>query len=172
MKSLSSASEQMVFSTALVAGRKPKVVDCLSKASRRLQSGAWARPHYAGDACDDSETQRLGKIVCRASIGRPWCRRVRSANNNCAQDRRRLLTYCATENFLLTVTPTALISSTLGMIRTAGARITTARRHLGYTKTIPIEFTWFRRKSFELAQSSTCLISPAHDSQLDAGTIR
>jgi len=45
------------------------------------------------------------------------------------------LTCCLCEspiiNFLLIVTPSALISSTLEMIKTAGEKITTVRRHLG-----------------------------------------
>ena len=56
LKSLSSASEQMVSSVAAVAGQKPSVVDRLRKAFRRSRSAAEANPHYAGDAYDNLET--------------------------------------------------------------------------------------------------------------------
>jgi len=96
-------------------------------------------------------------------------KRVHSANSDSAHDTSRWLTYCATENFLLIVAPSAFISSSLGMVGTAGRGITTARRHLGDTKTISIDLTWFSRRLFELAQSPTCCISSTHhDPRFDA----
>ena len=46
-KSLSSISEQLVSSTAAVAGQKPGVVDRLRKVSRRSRSAVEANPHHA-----------------------------------------------------------------------------------------------------------------------------
>jgi len=98
-------------------------------------------------------------------VSGPWCWRVHIANNDCCtHDTRGYLTCCATENFLLIVTYSALISLTLGMVGTAGEGITTARRYLGETKTISIALTSFRRRLFELI----CLISSAHDPRFDA----
>ena len=76
----------MVSSTTAVAGWKPRVADCLRKASRRSRSAAEANPHHACDAYDNLETTVAWKIVGRAPVGRPWCRRVRSANNDCTHD--------------------------------------------------------------------------------------
>jgi len=62
---------------------------------------------------------------------------------------RTRLTCCTTENLLLIITPSALISSTFGMVETTGEGITTLRRHLGDTKTITIDLRWCRRRLFE-----------------------
>ena len=64
VKSLSSAYEQMVSDIAAVAGRKPRVVDRLRKASTWSRSAAEANPRHAGDAYDNLETTVAWKIVC------------------------------------------------------------------------------------------------------------
>jgi len=113
-----------------VAGRKPRAVvavDRLRKASNnRDQQRAEVSPHAPCRWCirqfsDDSD---MKNSLGRASVGRPWCQRVR-ANSDCAHATlSRWLTCCATENFLLIITPSAFISSTLiGMVGTAGGGI-------------------------------------------------
>jgi len=128
VKSLSLASEQMVPSTGAMAGWKPRVVDHMTKASRRSRSAAEVNPHHTGDAYDNLKTIEAWKIV--TSVDRPWCRRVRIANNDCAQDTRRWLTCSATENFLWLLGQALMMSSILRMVRTAVTGNTRARRHL------------------------------------------
>jgi len=48
--SMSSASQQIVTSVGVVAGRKPRAVDRLRKASRRSRTAAEVNLHHAGDA--------------------------------------------------------------------------------------------------------------------------
>jgi hypothetical protein len=80
---------------------------------------------------------------------------------------------CAvTENFLLSVTPSALRLSTLGMPGTAGSGIAIALRLLGGTNTISIDLAWFICRLLELAQSQTWLILSSHEILLEAGIIK
>jgi len=54
--SLLSSSEQIVLSVRAVGGQKPRAVDHLRKASRRLRSADEVSPHNAVDAHDNLAT--------------------------------------------------------------------------------------------------------------------
>ena len=85
-----------------------------------------------------------------ASAGKPCCLSVRRANRVRAQLASSSVTCAETENFLLIVTPSALMNSTRVKPGTAGGGIDTAILLLGRTKTISVE----------------------HDPVLNAGTMR
>jgi len=79
-------SEQIVPSVETVGGRKKlRAVGRVRKASKRSRSAAEVSPHHAGDAYYNLAKTAAWKTVCRASVGKPWCRRVHNANNDYAQ---------------------------------------------------------------------------------------
>jgi len=104
--------------------------------------------------------------VCRASVGKTWCRRVLQCKQRLCTGYKKMVdvhrefpadvTVCRK----FSVAQRALISSMLGMVGSAGEEITTARCHLSSdTKTISIDLRWFRWRLFELAHFSTGLSS-------------
>jgi len=139
--------------------------DRLRKACGRSWPAAEVSPCHAGYAYDNLATTVAWKTVCRASFGRPLCRRVRNANNDCAQDTRRWLTCCPTEKFLFIVTPSALISSILGIVDAAGDGIAV----LMTQKRSPS--TWRDSGEIYLSQSSHrhvwFLLHTTHDPRFD-----
>jgi hypothetical protein len=83
---------------------------------------ALVKPHQAGEVYASLATTVAWKTVWSALVRRPWCLRVRNADNVCAQFASRLSTCSATEKRRLMVKPSTLIDSTRSKPATAGGR--------------------------------------------------